>query len=267
MITLNDFIVLGRTVPEESNKYGIRVCMAGISATHGFRRIYPLTVDNPLRSRHQASLLVFQNPHDTRRESLKLCDAVDSILSVSAQPVISTEQVCQLAETTGYLSLRAMNAHRVSLGFLRSLIPPQLQWKLRKECTTPQQLSLFDETINDLRIAGFLTGKDYSRVPYLYFRDQERAEHRLQLREWGCFEYLRKWDGTQENLAERLGLLDASREFFLLVGNMSHRRNVWLIIQLFSRRPQGQMALLPFGTEWSSPTQESALPSTYPLVS
>lgn len=42
---VEDFVVLGRTVPEESKKYGQRICMAGYSLENNqFLRIYPLFV-------------------------------------------------------------------------------------------------------------------------------------------------------------------------------------------------------------------------------
>ena len=96
-------------------------------------------------------------------------------------------------------------------------------------------MAFFESFRNDLTIAQFLTGKEYARVPYLTFHDQEGL-HTLQLREWGCFEYLRKCDGTVDDLHERLHLTTTDREWFVLVGNMTSHRNVWLVIQLFSRQ-------------------------------
>ena len=58
---VEDLIVLGRTVPEESRKYGQKVCMAGYSAENNqFLRVYPLLVpvggdadSNGFRARHR----------------------------------------------------------------------------------------------------------------------------------------------------------------------------------------------------------------------
>lgn len=255
---LEDFIVLGRTVPEESKKYGTRVCMAGYSPSHGLRRVYPLTIDNPLRARHQAHLQVQPNPQDSRRESLKLIDAITGIRGVSTHPVLSTPEVCDIAEHLAYPSLRAMNQAQVSLGFLKMLGTPRLVWKQRPAITPPAQLLLFDEFLQDVRTAGFLTGKDYPRIPYLVFHDHE-SQHALQLREWGCFEYLRKHDGGEEQLGTILHLdqqqqphSPAPRVFYALLGNMSHRRNVWLVIQLYSRL-QHAMAQIPLFARRATP--------------
>lgn len=230
---IDDFIVLGRTVPEESAKYGRRVCMAGYSATlGGLSRIYPLTVDNPLRSRHQAALKVMANPRDSRHESYKLQDAVDSIYAVSDAPAWSTAAVCDLAATTYASSIDALNQAKRSLGFIAIQGVPKLVWKERTLIYKPEQLLLFDELANDLRTAGFLAGQDYPRIPYIEFKDGHKWRC-LQLREWGCFEYLRKHDFDGGGIEKALGLHQHGDQFYALVGNMAHRRNVWLIIQLF----------------------------------
>ncbi len=42
-MTVEDFVVLGRTVPEDSQKYGKKVCMAGYSPSLSqLLRVYPL---------------------------------------------------------------------------------------------------------------------------------------------------------------------------------------------------------------------------------
>src|SRR5262245_2553951 len=107
---LDDFIVLGRTVPEASQHYGTRVCMAGYSDELAkIIRVYPLLIDSPLRSRYQATLEVSLNSDDNRRESYKLRDAVTSIYGVSSKPLWSTGQVCDLADKMHYASIAELN--------------------------------------------------------------------------------------------------------------------------------------------------------------
>lgn len=230
---LDDFIVLGRTVPEDSKKYGQRVCMAGYSPTLGsLARIYPLTIDNPLRARHKAVLDVQRNANDSRAESFQLTDASDGIYGVSSAPQWSTQEVCALATRQASPSLAALNSQRRSLGFLAITGTPTLCFKQRAHLSEPGQLSLFDEFASDLHMSRFLTGTDYPAIPYVQFHDGS-AWHTLQLREWGCFEYLRKHEFRGAGLHKALGLTHQQDEWYALVGNMSHRRNVWLVIQLF----------------------------------
>jgi hypothetical protein len=242
---ISDFIVLGRTVPEESHKYGLRVCLVGHSElAGGLVRIYPLLVDAPLRSRHGAVLDVTRNPHDSRPESFRLREAVDGIVHITETPLMSAGEVTALAERLHTPSIAALNRRKLSLGFVAVRGTPLLEWRTRETCTDPRQLAFFESFMQDLTFANFLTGKDYARVPYLRFQDAEGA-HALQIREWGCFEYLRKCDGTVTDLHERLRLHTMDREWFVLVGNMTNHRNVWLVIQVFSR-PKFT-GTLPFG--------------------
>jgi hypothetical protein len=246
---LDDVIVLGRTVPEASHRYGTRVCMAGYSQELGrLIRVYPLTIDNPLRARHEVRLELDRNPYDHRRESYKLRDPVAAIHTISARPSWTTTQVVELASTLQSPSIATLNTQRRSLGFIAIQGQPTLVWKTKTTAHTPEQLTLFEEFMGDLRTAQFLTGHTYPRIPYLEFRDRDQW-HCLQLREWGCFEYLRKHDFRGEGLQEALGLHHTQDTWYALVGNMNHRRNVWLVIHLWRHTPsaEGRRASTPDG--------------------
>jgi hypothetical protein len=234
---LDDFIVLGRTVPEASQRYGTRVCMVGYSEELGKAlRVYPLLIDAPLKSRHQATLELTRNSDDNRRESYKLRDAVTSVYGVSSQAYWSTEQVCDLADKMHYASIAELNRQKASLGFVALLGTPHLELKSREATAPPAQLALFDEFVQDLRTTQFWGGRDYPQVPYVTFQDAEGI-HALQLREWGTFEYLRKHQFLGDGLDKALHLHASGEQWYALVGNMAHRRNVWLVIQLVHRQP------------------------------
>lgn len=234
---LDDFIVLGRTVPEASQHYGTRVCMAGYSEELGkVIRVYPLLIDTPLKSRYQATLEVTRNSEDNRRESYKLRDAVMSIYGVSSQAYWTTGQVCDLADKMHYASIADLNHQRLSLGFVALVGAPTLTFKGREDSPHGPQLDLFDEFVRDLRTTNFWAGRNYPQVPYLTFQDAA-GQHTLQLREWGTFEYLRKHQFIGEGLDTALHLRTPGEQWYALVGNMAHRRNVWLVIQLVHRPP------------------------------
>jgi hypothetical protein len=234
---LDDFIVLGRTVPEASQRYGTRVCMVGYSEELGKAlRVYPLLIDAPLKSRHQATLELTRNSDDNRRESYKLRDAVTSIYGVSAQPFWSTGQVCDLADKMHYTSIADLNRQKASIGFVTLLGTPTLHFISREESPQGPQMDLFEEFVQDLRTTNFWAGKDYPQVPYVTFQDATGL-HTLQLREWGTFEYLRKHQFVGDGLDKALHLHTAGEQWYALVGNMAHRRNVWLVIQLVHRPP------------------------------
>lgn len=243
---LTDFVTLVRTVPEESKKYGARTCVAGISEDlGGLTRIYPVLLDAPLRARHRAELDVRKNDGDNRRESFKLIDAVDSVRSVSEKPVIETAGIFDQAEKVGTFDIGALNERRMSLGFVRPKSVPVVRLKARSELQDPRQHQLFDEFVSDLREHEFRFGNGHPLVPYVDFFDAA-GKHSLQLREWGAFEYLRKYPDNPAGLTEHFRR-KGPREYLLLIGNQMHNRTSWMVLNLWSRERTGQVAL--FGEE------------------
>ena len=70
---IDDLIILGRTVPEQSKKYGIKVCSAGYSPEmRSFIRIYPLSVHGKPESREMITVDVERSKYDSRNESWAL---------------------------------------------------------------------------------------------------------------------------------------------------------------------------------------------------
>ena len=201
-------------------------------------RVYPLLVRDPLKSRHSVRMRVQRNAEDSRRESLQLVDAATSILSVSDTVAITTKDVFDFPR---YDSIKTLNDQRLSLGLVTIDGSPSLHMQTRGDVPDAAQGMLFEEFLTDVARHGFLVGNDYDHIPYVHFKDT-CGWHKLQLREWGAYEYLRKhaWDG--QGLAQ--GYQSAQHEWLALVGNMAHRRNVWMVIQLYKRRyEQERMSL------------------------
>ena len=195
-------------------------------------RVYPVLPSAPLRVRHRATLRLQRNPQDNRKESFKLSDAENSIYRWSDKPVMPVHAIPEMI-TTHAKSIDALNEQRLSLGFIPCLDPPVLKWKYRKELVDHTQLDLFDEFVRDIKTQGFLVGKNYPQIPYLEFWD-DGGKHCLQLREWGGFEYLRKQDMRGVELGNAYHLGKSDRQYYVLVGNMAHRRNVWLVLHVWN---------------------------------
>jgi hypothetical protein len=70
----------------------------------------------------------------------------------------------------------------------------------------------------------------FQHHPRLHFSD-DNGDHDLMLRDWGCYEFLRKNPGRNCELDEALNLSTAPP---LLCGNFNRYRNSWLIISVFS---------------------------------
>ena len=72
-------------------------------------------------------------------------------------------------------------------------------------------------------------------APYLEFRD-EAGPHRIQAREWGCYQYLRKNPTTPDQLWNAMHLDTPDSDTYLVIGNMNNHRNVWLVISSYVQR-------------------------------
>ena len=122
-------------------------------------------------------------------------------------------------------SIREANARRLSL----AVIAPtalDLFFEYNPDSPDSPQLTLFDNT-REKPTAG---ARRFSYIPRLYFRDAD-GEHRLMLRDWGCYELMRKTPERRTQMADALHMGASSS---LLVGNLNNRRNAWLVISILN---------------------------------
>jgi len=236
---VDDFIVFGRTVPEDSKRYGTRVCMAGYSEEmRQMMRVYPTDVESNIKARRVLKLELERNKMDSRAESWALKDrTMKSILAMS-EPV-NKEILKPFLKKEAAESIDYLNKNRRSLGVL---IPETFEViiKTRKHIDDPEQLLLFDDFAQS---GGFKTASDYFLAPYL-----KTNKGCFQIREWGVYELLRKYENerkkiTASDITSALHIED-DKEVFLVVGNMNHIRTAWLIIKTFSFVKDTQISLL-----------------------
>ncbi len=233
---MDDFICLGRTVPEESKKYGHKVCMAGVSLElNSLLRVYPLAINNPIRARMKCVLDVQRNPQDTRKESWKLKDHKEGVISVSPATHAIEKNIRPFLEPFLCDSISKLNEERRSLGVLK-LNNPYGHFRERKSTPHPDQGLLFD-------IADECFGANaIDLAPYIEFKDDGGYNHNLQIREWGCYERIRKDRHKAFQLWDILGLTK-NRTIWAIVGNQCNHRSSWLIIATFQIKKefQGQL--------------------------
>jgi hypothetical protein len=239
-VILEDFIMLGTTVPEPSSKYGLSVCSAGWSAElGGLVRIYPL---KPYGAPSRWSINRVQlerNPKDSRSESWKLVD--DRSADGRSGHGLGFECVGQVPQSRrrGLLdqvvvdSISEANERRISLCVVHPASCPQLTFEYNPDSPDSPQLSLFDRP--DRPTAG---SKRFPYTPRLQFVDGD-GEHHLKVRDWGAFEFLRK-----EGVSARHKLnLNLRTDSSLLLGNLVHQRNAWLVISVLNGVRDAQPSL------------------------
>jgi hypothetical protein len=222
-MTCDDFICLGRTVPEESKKYGHKVCMAGFSAEmRALLRVYPLPVVNPVRAGQIHRMELDRNPCDSRMESWRLRDR-SHIPETSGRWAVA-DIVSHLRRYHMAGSIRELNDARRSLGVIEAhnVLP---EFDRRSTARDPEQLELF-ETCDATFGANAI-----HLMPYLQFDDAD-GPHRLQVREWGCYEWIRKNPATASQVWDNLQIAKGGSSL-IVIGNMANARNSWLIIKTY----------------------------------
>lgn len=251
-LQLGDFTVLGRTFPEDSKKYGKRICMAGFSPSlNSFVRVYPLLVPtgenhgkNEFKARHRYAMKLRRNPNDSRMESWRVED-VDHPTSTpwDKSPEVKKSEIIKWLETKCVSSTHDLDPCRLSLGVIRleageweGHLQPRDEYG-RDVKQTPGLFSddvdapgLFDDLQEEM-------GEDHVRVhhvPYLKFRDGRNGKPRkLQIREWGAYLGLAfAFNDAPEKLWTAPGY-HRDHSLLVVVGNMCHHRNVWLAIKTF----------------------------------
>lgn len=219
---LYDCICLGRTVPEESKKYGKKVCSIFYSPElRQLIRVYPLMIDNPCKVRTVADLDLIPNPHDSREESFKLKHPEDGIISVHATKEQS--DIRKILESKLIDSIKTLNSRRKSIGVIKSNAAGIIKTISNQPDIDQDQKLLFDDIYESMSFKTKI-------VPYICFSDAT-GNHTLQIREWGTWEYIRKNDESPKEVFGGLGLSDS--EQYLIVGNMNNYRTNWLVVKTY----------------------------------
>lgn len=253
---LDDFVMLGTTVPEPSSDGRVFVCSAGVSAERrSLVRIYPLARRNIPHRWHRYRVSVEVNPKDSRPESYKVtgdrAPGVHETINDQFSPIgkVPDREWAALLRPYVIGSIAEANRKRMSLAIIH---PESLELRFEHNPSSPEspQLTLFD--MDDAAPAPKAGAKRFPFIPRLRFRD-ELGWHDLMLRDWGCYEFMRKHPQAyyQQNLAGALHLKPSST---LLVGNLNHHRNSWLAISLVNNVRE-------------QPTLFDALPSERPTIS
>lgn len=229
---IDDYCCLGRTVPEESKKYGTKVCSAGYSEElNAFVRVYPLPFPNELRQRTVSVLELERNCQDGRAESWRLNREAANNGIVSIGPQRPTWKVCGWLDGHISQSIKELNADRRSIGVIRPRgLECYFSERGSKKQVDPGQPLLWDDI--DHAIEG---GHRIQLAPRLRFRDED-GPHDLQLREWGCYEWLRNEPDRARQLWENLRLNSPNHDTLFVVGNMCNQRCAWLVISVYVRR-------------------------------
>jgi hypothetical protein len=231
---LDDFVMLGKTVPETNGDGRQFVCTAGYSLElRQPIRIYPMARRASPPRWSVSRIPVERNPRDARPESWKirgdrspgahdLINAIIQRLQEKVAPVMQREIVAALLVP----SLEYANRSRMSLCVVAPADVPRIDLERGEVAEMAPTPDMFGDTA-DLPVAA-----RFRWHPRLQFVDAEGHRHDLMLRDWGCYELMRKHgDEMAPAIGEALNLSTAPP---LLCGNLNRFRNSWLVISVFS---------------------------------
>lgn len=239
MMLLDDFVMLGTTVPEPSSDGRVFVCSAGYSPTlRQLIRVYPLARFGAPTRWSVNTVKLNRNPKDSRPESYQLAGdrrpGVHNHINrvFEAHDTIAKAQRGELLKGCVAESIRDANDRRLSLAVLKA---GDVEVCFEHNAASPEspQLALFDLPGDPPSGA-----RRFPFIPRLRFTDAA-GEHRLMLRDWGVYELMRKHNNlTQMSEAERVryvsNALHLGPSSSLLVGNFNQHRTSWLVISVLN---------------------------------
>jgi hypothetical protein len=242
---LEDFVMLGKTVPEPNRDGRVFVCSAGYSPElRSLLRIYPLARHASPERWSISEIALSRNPRDNRNESWQIRG--DRSLPVHEYVnerfhrigAVSEKERQSMLSRCVISSVQEANGDRISL----AIVEPEfvsLEFEHNPESPNSPQLHLFD--FEPKIVEG---AKRFAYIPHLRFRDKG-GDHRLMLRDWGCFEFMRKHGDVRRD--ELRSALHLEKPCSLLIGNLNHHRNAWLVISVLhglrESRDQPRLAL------------------------
>jgi hypothetical protein len=236
-MTIDDFVMLGTTVPEPKSDGRTFVCSAGYSATlRSLVRIYPLAKFGAPARWSLSTVKLERNPQDSRVESFKLAgdrspDAHRRINNVFQSDGASPKAGrAELLRKCAVGSIAEANERRLSLAVIHAR-DLELEFEHNPGSPDSPQLALFPLEGEEPQGA-----RRFPFIPRLHFED-EQGHHRLMLRDWGVYELMRKNNNlaliTETERRVYVGkALHLDPSCSLLVGNLNNQRNAWLVISV-----------------------------------
>lgn len=229
---LDDFVMLGKTVPEANSDGRQFVCTAGYSLElRQPIRIYPMARRNCPKRWSVARVPLERNSKDSRLESWKITgnrrpgahEQINEVIEVRADATPALQR--KIVKDMTVASLKEANARRLSLCVLLPADIPLLTLEPGEEVDMAPTPDMFGHA-PDLSVAA-----RFAWHPRLQFTDEAGHPHDLMLREWGCYELMRKHANVSaDTMSEALNLTTAPP---LLCGNLNRFRNSWLVISVF----------------------------------
>lgn len=226
---INDLVMLGKSVPEPTNeRLEHYVCSAGVSAEHGLIRLYPLGLQGTPRRWSVIRVPVERKPGDSRPETWTPIGAplvVGALCSDDRLGAIDRFTVSGVVEA---------NERRLSLAIVRPHDARfYLDGKDHPEEPTYRLYGSNDEVLK--------ARERFAHTPRVEFMTEDGRSHKLQVRDWGVWELMRKYHARLADMSfprreEYVGgaLHGLTPDTRLFIGNFANHRTSWMIISVIN---------------------------------
>ena len=245
-LIIDDFVILGRAVPEQISNGRVTVCAAGYSKTLGFTRIFPTKTTMRLKRWNIVRVPVQRDSRDSRSESWKIqgskseWEKLDQKVQVVGRlkPKDRLNLIANLVDDC----VKDINEAKRSLGMVKP--------RIEKCYFCPEEN--FDPTLQATLFGTPLpsTKKQYHEFPKIQYRCsgcKAKKHHDQTVLEWGFYEWMRKNPEKHEQVWENAQISSPKHDCVFFVGNMRDRRTAFLIISIL-RLQKGVVSkpLFPF---------------------
>jgi hypothetical protein len=238
---IDNVIILGRAVPEQTKDGRITVCAAGWCEQHGFIRLYPTRVDSPLKLWSVISVDVERNPRDSRGESWKLLDSrhgwekINNHISVKGE--VNQKKRLKLLESIKSNCVNCINQKKSSLGIIRPIIK---HWYL---ATNSMHFKAYQPLFSMMEHSSIRTKRNYFAEPRLRYLCGNSCSvkqfHDMQLLDWGCYEWMKKNPQQPEGIWRNMGIGSEDEwTHYFLVGNQENQRTSYMVINVLRQKNQ-----------------------------
>lgn len=240
MPLLKNLVVIGQGAPNQLKDKRQSKCVCAFSLdTREFIRIYPVPL-GWLRKWEVFEVEVEKNPSDGRENTWKIKNSkedwkkLDKWIKVNGEIAINERK--KLIQSFKVSTLGELIDNKKSFGIVK---PKIIDFHLvqRREATV-KQTTLVGSSQEDLD-EGFciINQHDYKYKPYIKFEcigncTCKNKIHDDQITEWGCYEFMRKNPGKEEELKNNLRLFDNDWEIYLLMGNIHKAPQTYIIIDV-----------------------------------
>ncbi len=241
MVLLKNLIVIGQGAPNQlkDGRQSVCVCACKLDSKE-LIRIYPVPI-GWLRKWDIFDAEVEKNPRDHRENTWKIKNSKQDWKKIYKWIDRKEEKYPDknkegLIKSIGFSVLSDLIDNKKSFGIIKPKIENfELE---QKNKSTSKQLTLNFGDEQDLdEPFTIINQKDYKFKPYVAYKCAgnckcKKKVHRQSISEWGCYEFMRKNPGKEEQLKDNLRLFDPEWNVYLLVGNIHKAPQTYIIIDI-----------------------------------